>query len=660
MEIDAGENAIDGFVYGAFSHNTASAENNTLRVSSGRITRPIYGAHSDTSTASKNRVYISGGNIEHAVLGASSNYGVATENEVYVSGGTITDTSFFSSNTDSVVGGGSAYNNAYANRVTISGGEIKGKVIGGHSSSSGGNATANIVTLSGGTITGLAIYGGYSYDGNTTDNTINLYGTADISATSLYGGNQNFTGNTLNIGDTASKTPWTGGNQCVKNVANFENIHFNVVPWWEDTPTLKKPALTITDGTASNLSNTKVDAATVYFKTASAIANGAKMTLLDASVIADDSKKLKATNITAESTFTVGTTLQGTGTLSLDENGNVIYTVGQGTPAPAPGSDNTIVLRGDMDVSDTLLTVDPQGPMGILYVGDAATKTPWTGGQQYVKDLTYFQNIHFCVVPWWEQKPALTITDGSGSNLSYTKVDAANVYFTNVSTLAKNQKMTLLDASRITDATKKLQAANIQKASKFTVGTTGEGEGELSLDANGNVIYTVTRGSSSGGDSPTIQAQEQTHKTVMGMEASMATLAVGNDFIGRTLDGLADVENEGKDGLSVFAAYGGGTSKYETGSYIRANTWNAILGLGKNNRFGNKDDKERGFFQWGAFFEYGSLRQLQHTRLRCARRRLRAVYGRRTLGEMEERQRCLCRRQCSSGQRDGQGFQYAP
>ncbi|MBQ1914710.1 MAG: hypothetical protein II178_05760, partial [Selenomonadaceae bacterium] len=98
---------------------------------------------------------------------------------------------------------------------------------------------------------------------------------------------------------------------------------------------------------------------------------------------------------------------------------------------------------------------------------------------------------------------------------------------------------------------------------------------------------------------PIVTAQEQTHNTVMGMEADMAALAVGNDFIGKAAEGLADSGNRGADGISVFAAMGGGTSRRETGSYIKMNTWGAIAAVGTNRELSN------GALEWGGFVEYG-------------------------------------------------------
>lgn len=98
---------------------------------------------------------------------------------------------------------------------------------------------------------------------------------------------------------------------------------------------------------------------------------------------------------------------------------------------------------------------------------------------------------------------------------------------------------------------------------------------------------------------PIVTAQEQTHNTVMGMEADMAALAVGNEFIGKAAEGLADNDNRGSDGISVFAAMGGGTSRRETGSYIKMNTWSAIAAVGTKRELSN------GALEWGGFVEHG-------------------------------------------------------
>ncbi len=95
-------------------------------------------------------------------------------------------------------------------------------------------------------------------------------------------------------------------------------------------------------------------------------------------------------------------------------------------------------------------------------------------------------------------------------------------------------------------------------------------------------------------------ANEVTHNTVMGVEAGMAALSAGNDFIGAATDGLSLAANTGADGIATFATLGGGSISQETGSHVDVRTWNMILALG------HKNVKEKSAFEYGAFFEYGN------------------------------------------------------
>ena len=166
-------------------------------------------------------------------------------------------------------------------------------------------------------------------------------------------------------------------------------------------------------------------------------------------------------------------------------------------------------------------------------------------------------------------------------------VDTTNINFTNIQSLEANKKMTLV--SDFGDSVGTITGA------KYKVGSTLEGEGKASL-VGSDLIFTAETGTS----------QEQTHNTVMGAEVSMAALSMGNDFIGNATEGLSLASNIGADGVSSFANMGGGSIRQETGSHIDAHTWNAIIALGHQNK------KERGTFEYGAFFEYGTGNYTTH------------------------------------------------
>ena len=183
----------------------------------------------------------------------------------------------------------------------------------------------------------------------------------------------------------------------------------------------------------------------------------------------------------------------------------------------------------------------------------------------------------------WKDTGALLDHGKTLTNLPFNNaaVDTSNINFTNIKRLDAGRKMTLVSGFGDNVGT--------TTGAKYRIGTTLEGKGKASLVGN-DLIFTAE----------TVEAQEQTHNTVMGAEVAMAALSVGNDFVGAATEGLALASNIGADGVSSFAQMGGGSMRQETGSHVDTHTWNAIIALGHQNK------KERGTFEYGAFFEYGT------------------------------------------------------
>lgn len=210
-------------------------------------------------------------------------------------------------------------------------------------------------------------------------------------------------------------------------------------------------------------------------------------------------------------------------------------------------------------------------------------------------DIANFNTINFQTVAWNTAAPAVTIGSGTNSDLANTKVSAANVYFTGATELSKGSQMTLLDESKVA-ADKQVQAGNLTTASAYTLGTGLQGTGSLSLDAQGNVLYTIE----------TAQLNEQIHNVLMGQTAVLSNLALSHDYMEDTLEGLSIDQNKGKEGLAVYANMGGGTMRQTTGSYINSNSWNGVLGLG------TKHSLLQGAIEYGAFVEHGYAKYSTH------------------------------------------------
>ena len=184
----------------------------------------------------------------------------------------------------------------------------------------------------------------------------------------------------------------------------------------------------------------------------------------------------------------------------------------------------------------------------------------------------------------WKDSGALIEHKTTLANVSFdgAAVDTAKINFTNKQSLDANQKMTLVSdfggmPGSIT-------------GDKYKVGTAYEGEGSASMDGD-NLIFTTKTGAG--------KVSDETHNTVMAMEAGMAMLAAGNEYVGKVMDGLANIDNFGEDGVATAAAIGGGTSRYETGSRVNTRTWNAAVGVG------TKRDVKNGVLEYGLFGEYG-------------------------------------------------------
>ena len=324
---------LPAVIYGGCAKNS-TAERNIVQITGGK-TELVYGGHSGLGETKDNIVIINGGEVSNVYGGDSSN-GSSSDNKVYIKDGTIRyiiagysinreNSNNVENNTVSISGGkvtgdvngGITYKgNAIGNNVIISGGEVS-EVYGGYSYN--GNADSNNVVINGGKITGFAI-GGYSYNGNANNNSIIISGNADITKAYLFGSNISNSNinlyesnvNNNNTGNTLTIDGWSGSTQSVQN---FSDINFNNVNWKNGETVLK-----ITNGSEGNLTNTNINLNSIAG--GSSIKAGDKMTF-----IASNTNLSDEVNYKVNDNFTAGVALEGTGTTSVDNKGNVSFTV---------------------------------------------------------------------------------------------------------------------------------------------------------------------------------------------------------------------------------------------------------------------------------------------------------------------------------------------
>ena len=325
---------VGGNVVGGQSESGDTSKNDTTVTGSTVNGNVIGGKNGGNGTSNENNVNVDGSNVGGSVVGGQSKNGPASQNKT-----TVTNTNV----TGDVTGGLSETGSTSSNEVKVSGGSVGGNVYGGKTDDASAQANDNKVDLGGGVTVEGNVYGGYNPSGdasgngvnvgsgkykgdiyggfgsgNTTNNTITLSSGADVSNSNIFGGSNGSAGNTLNIG--TSTDAWSGGGQSVKNISNFETLNFSSVPWNNSNA-----ALNISDGSASDLSMTTIQAPQVAFSGVKRLSSGSTMMFLNQSNVNPATKR--ATNLVAGSAFTLGTAMEGSGRLTLDADGNVVYLI---------------------------------------------------------------------------------------------------------------------------------------------------------------------------------------------------------------------------------------------------------------------------------------------------------------------------------------------
>ena len=183
----------------------------------------------------------------------------------------------------------------------------------------------------------------------------------------------------------------------------------------------------------------------------------------------------------------------------------------------------------------------------------------------------------------WLDKGALIDHKTLLNNVSFdgTTVDTTKIAFTNKQKLDEDMQMTLVSNFDGKPGT--------IIGDKYKVGTAFEGDGSAYMDGS-DLKFSIKTSS---------KLSDETHTTVMSMEAGFAMLAAGNEHVGNAIEGLGLAANSGSDGVSTFASVGGSSSSYKTGSHVDTNSWNCTLAVGKNL------EKKDGTMEYGLFAEYG-------------------------------------------------------
>ena len=331
--------------YGGFSENGSVSNNNVII--NGSISNVIgyariYGGFINGSTGSAdfNTVTISNAsfsNINQLRIsgGAVNSDGSASNNTVIIKNISLVGITSPSSGVyGGLVGGTGTANN---NTVIIEGGESSLPVTAGYANS--GSANGNTIIVNGTKLVGLGNYlCGGDGDVSAINNKIYVYGTTDLSSARLFGNTGgNIAGNTLILGPVDKGTFWSPNNTTIGMVSNFEKIAVKGTKWGQ-TITIN----TLDNSLSTSGQTTAIDVGNVSFiiDDASILEQGASYDVLKVNTFNVADIALASTS----STFTAGTTLQGTGTVSLRNADTVTYTINKDDVSAQPQTHDVVMV----------------------------------------------------------------------------------------------------------------------------------------------------------------------------------------------------------------------------------------------------------------------------------------------------------------------------
>ena len=582
VEINGGE-FTGSDVYGGYA-NDGNASNNTVSISNGVATSTfgqVYGGVASGTIggeASNNTVIIdvANGTFKDAIYGGYGYNDNANGNTVTINGGTFDD---------SIVMGGYAYEKGNANNNMVSISEVEdhsafGNVYGGQAFTwtVAGDASKNTVIINAEKGGFKSVFGGSAYVGNANENTVIISnGTFEDS---IYGGSTNngsADGNTVNIkGGTFNHTvsDVVYGGYATNGSASNNTVSISGVNGDFDIVKGGYADNTSTAGDASN-NTVIINAEDGIFKGSiwggdTRIGNANKNTVIISNgTFEDPIYGGYATNGNASNnTVTInGGTFNG-----VNIYGG--YVGGTGKEAV----NNTVNIGGnatlDNDVNIRGGIVNNANP---YYGGSASPNTlnlnGWQNNDKSVGLIAGFDVINFNDCKWEDGKTVVQTVDFSfDSDLKInvngmTTDKVPNVY----------DEMTLVKSGNA--------MSEVYKTSRATFMASGYERviGEVYQKDNKNINLKVNK----------VSANEQILAIGESRAAASALTNQGSELIETGLDALA--RDNDKD-TKVFAALYGNASEYETGSHVKVNGWNGIVGVGKTNANG---------VTMGAFFENG-------------------------------------------------------
>ena len=242
---------------------------------------------------------------------------------------------------------------------------------------------------------------------------------------------------------------------------------------------------------------------------------------------------------------------------------------------------NDITITGSANVADANLYGGYANSNTATISNNTLTLDGWSGN---VKSVQNFSDIDFKEIDWNNGGTVLTITESPENALANTTLNL--ISFAGGTTINKDESMTFV--ARENKINLGITEANLTVDSGFLAGVTISGDGNFTIDSEGNVIYTVQE----------VKTNKQIDLIAENRAVAAAFVNQGTDLISDSLDTLS---RDGSYGVKTFAAVHGNRSKYDVNSDLKINGWSTIVGVVNAAEFADGDE-----FSWGVFYENGS------------------------------------------------------
>ena len=353
-------------------------------------------------------------------------------------------------------------------------------------------------------------------------------------------------------------------------------------------------------------------------KSVNATASNNKVLIENGSVFSGSSVYGGYAKATGTATASENTVILGAGSYKMVYGGVASSTTSQ----IATAVNNTIYLYGDADVSAAGLVGGYIGGSGTLSGNTLVfgyNNQAWAPSNYTIGNVQNFSTIRFDNATWGKTITVYYFANQS-TDSTVTKVDATNVAFSGVDSLSSGDSYDMLTIDEeLASGSLELTSEN----STYTIGTTLEGTGKVSLSDDGKTVtYTVDPASEQASsqstvdsaseqassqslsigskeqkvDSASVHASSQSHAAAMTMSAGTVALTQGADTTSAAGFNLA---NSGITGVQSFSSVGGGASRVETGSFVSLKTLNFSVGIGNNVQ------NDYGLLSIGGAFEAG-------------------------------------------------------